>query len=240
MNTSTRFLLATGLASLMGVTFLAPGVYAQDVGAPKDAPPVLQLDMTGDQGPGLGPKGDRMGDRKGDHRGGRGGIAGLICSADGATQLEGTLTDLGTTLKLTATQQPLFDAYKTAALTAQTSFADACPQPQAMATQQAPDALTMLEHRVVRQTAELDALNAVLPSFEALYTSLDDTQKAALMPMFGPHHGGPMGDDRGGDRGDRGEGAGRHDGRGGDRDGDDRGGDDRGNDRGRGDKGRHE
>jgi len=226
MNTSTRFLLTTGLASLMGVTFLAPGVYAQDVGAPKDAPPMLQLDTTGDQAPGLGPKGDR----KGDHRGGRGGIAGLICSTDGATQLEGTLTDLGTTLKLTATQQPLFDAYKTAALTAQTSFADACPQPQAMATQQAPDALTMLEHRVVRQTAELDALNAVLPSFEALYTSLDDTQKAALMPMVGPHHGGPMGDDRGGDRGDRSEGAGRHD---------NRGGDDRGGDRGRGDKGRH-
>jgi len=235
MNTSTRFLLATGLASLMGLTFLAPSAYAQDAGAPKDAPPVLQLGLNGDQGPGFGPQGDR----RGDHRGGRGGIAGLICSTDGATQLETQLADLGTTLKLTATQQPLFDAYKTAALSAQTSFAEACPQPQAMAAQQTPDAVTMLEHRVARQTAELEALNAVLPSFEALYTSLDDTQKAALMPLVGPQHGGPMGDDHRGDRGDRGDRAGRHDGRG-DRDGDDdRGGYDRGNDRGRG-EGRHD
>jgi len=237
MNTSTRFLLATGLASLMGLTFLAPSAYAQDAGAPKDAP-VLQLELNGDQGPGVGPEGGPRGEHKGDHRGGRGGIAGMICSTDGATQLETKLADLGTTLKLTTTQQPLFDAYKTAALSAQTSFAAACPQPpaqpQATDAQTPPDAVTVLKDRVARQTAELDALNAVLPSFEALYTSLDDTQKAALMPLVGPQHGGPMGDDHRGDRGDR---AGRHDDRG---DRGDRGGDDRGNDRGRGDNDRHD
>ena len=84
----------------------------------------------------------------------------------------------------------------------------------------APDALQMMKDRQAHQTAELDALNAVLPSFEALYDSLSAEQKATLLPLVGPHHGpgdhkagehGPRGDDRGGDRGGRGD---RHDDRG--------------------------
>lgn len=218
MNMSTRFLLATGLASLMGLTLL-PAAYAQDMGAPKDTPPMLQLDDLGDN---QRPDGDDRGDHRGGPRGERGGIAGLICSTDGATQLETRLADLATQLKLTTEQQTLFDAYKTAALSTQTIFADACAKLQPAADAKPttpPDALTVLKDRQARQTAELAALNAVLPSFEALYNSLDDTQKAALMPLashFGPGDHGPRGDDRG----DR---AGRHDDRGGDRGGDDRG-----------------
>jgi len=218
MNTSTRFLITTGFASLLGLTLLTPSAFAQGIGAPKDAPPVLQLSDLGGQRP------------DGDHRGGRsegrGGIAGLICSADGAARLETRLAELATQLKLTTEQQPLFDTYKTAALSAQTGFADACPQPKATADKSAtpPDALTMLQHRQARATAELEAINAVLPSLEALYASLTDTQKADLVALAGTHHG-PRGDDRRGDR------AGRHD---------DRGGDDRGGERGRGgDRGRH-
>jgi len=215
MDKFTRVLLTTAFASAMGITSLGSLAYAQDMGAPKDVPPMAQPDDNGGQRGDHGPRDDRGG--------GPGGIAGLICSADGATQLETRLGDLATALKLTATQQPLFDAYKTAALSAQTSFADACPTPPAQPTADAqpatpPDAVTMLKDRVAHETAELDALNAVLPSFEALYNSLDDTQKAAFMQLVGPHHG-PH-DDRGGDR------AGRHDdrsdrgdepGRGGDR-----------------------
>jgi hypothetical protein len=218
MNTPTRLLLSTGFASLMGLTLLTPSAFSQDMGASKDVPPVLQLADLGGQR------------HDGDHRGGRsearGGIAGLICSADGATQLETRLGDLATQLKLSTEQQPLFDTYKTAALSAQTGFADTCPQPKAAAGNPGTpsDAVTMLKQRQARATAELDAINAVLPSFEALYASLTDTQKADLMALAGPHHG-PHGDDRGGDR------AGRHG---------DRGGDDRGGERGRGgDRGRH-
>lgn len=213
MNMSTRFLLATGLASLMGVTLL-PAAYAQDMGAPKDNPPMLQLNDLGQRSD----DDNNRGDHRGGPRGERGGIAGLICSTDGATQLETRLADLATQLKLTTEQQPLFDAYKTAALSAQTTFADSCARLQPAADAKPttpPDALTVLKDRQARQTAELDALNAVLPSFEALYNSLDDTQKAALTPLaghFGPGDHGPRGDDRG-------ERAGRHD---------DRGGDDRG------------
>lgn len=217
MNTSTRFLITTGFASLMGLTLLTPSTFAQDMGAPKDTPPVLQLADLGGQH-------NDHDDQRGGRRGGRGGVAGLICSADGATQLETRLTELATQLKLTTEQQPLFDTYQTAALSAQTGFADACPQPAAEQPMTPPDALTMLQHRQARATAELEAINAVLPSFEALYASLTDTQKADLMALAGPNHG-PRGDDRGGDR------AGRHH---------DRGDDDRGGERGRGgDRGRH-
>jgi hypothetical protein len=239
MDKLTRILLTTAFAGAMGITGLGSLAYAQDnMGAPKDAPPMLQLDDNGGQRGDHGPRDDRRGGRDD----ARGGIAGLICSTDGATTLETKLGDLSTALKLTTTQQPLFDAYKTAALSAQTTFAATCPQPPAAPATDAqpatpPDAVTVLKDRVTRETAELDALNAVLPSFEALYNSLDDTQKAALMPLVGPHHG-PH-DDRGGDRGDR---AGRHDDRAGRHDdrGGNRGGDDRGDEPGRGgDKGRH-
>ena len=221
MKSSTRFLLATALASVVGLTML-PTAYAQNMGAPKDNPPMLQLDNLGNN---QGDDSDDRGERRGGPRGERGGIAGLICSTDGATQLETRLADLATQLKLTTEQQPLFDAYKTAALSAQTTFADTCAKVQPADAKPAtpPDALSVLKDRQARQTAGLDALNAVLPSFEALYNSLDDTQKAALLPLVSPHFGpgdhGPRGDDRG----DR---AGRHD----DRDDDDN----------RGRKGRHD
>lgn len=216
MNLPTRLILATGLSSLMGLTLL-PTAYAQVMGAPKDAPPMLQLDDLGNN-----QRSDDNDDYRRGPRGERGGIAGLVCSTDGATRLEARLADLATQLKLTAEQQPLFDAYKTAALSAQTTFADSCArlQPAAGAGPMTrPDALSMLKDRQVRQTAELEALNAVLPSFEALYNSLDDTQKAALMPLagyFGAGDRGPRGDDRG-------ERAGRHYDRDDDRDDDERG-----------------
>jgi hypothetical protein len=220
MTMSPRLLLATGFAGLMSLTLLAPTVFAQDVGAPADAPPMAQADDNGGQRP-AGARGERRGEHRAEHRADkRGGIAGLICSTDGATRLETRLGDLATQLKLTNEQQPLFDDYKAAALTAQTSFAEACAMVQPAATGTGPDALTMMKNRQIRQTASLEALNAVLPSFEALYDSLDDTQKAALLPLAGQHRG-LRGDDRGDDRAsrrddrgdERGRGKGRHDGR---------------------------
>lgn len=209
MNKSSHFLLATALSTVMGLTALIPGAYAQAAPAAPDAPAVAQPDNSGGIGPKGGPRGEKHG---GMHLGG---IAGMICSTDGATRLETRLGDIAGKLALTAEQQPLFDAYRSAALTAQTSFAESCPtvQPAATGTQPTPpDALTALKDRQTRLAAETAALNAVLPSFEALYTSLTDTQKAAFMPLAGPHHG-PRGDDRG-DRAGRG---GEHDhGRGGD------------------------
>lgn len=199
---NNRMLVTTALAAVMGLSALAPAAYAQSAPATPDAPAVTQPDDSARPGP----KDDRPGDHK---RAERGGIAGLICSTDGAAQLETRLADIATKLALTAEQQPLFDAYRSAALTAQTSFAEACASLQpAAAPTTPPDAVSVLQARQARQTAELDALNAVLPSFEALYNSLTDAQKAVLQPLVGPHHGGehgPRGDDHGGDRAGRGD-----------------------------------
>ena len=208
MNTSTRFLVTTALAGLMGLTALAPGAYAQSAPAAPAAPSVAQPDDNGGMRADGGPRGKRPGEHR--DAGQRSGIAGVICSTDGATQLETPLADIATPkLAPTAEQQPLFDAYRTAALTAQTSFAESCAklQPATATPATPPDALTQLKNRQARETARLDALNAVLPSFEALYNSLTDAQKAVLQPLVGPHRGDHdrRGDDRGGARAGRGD-----------------------------------
>lgn len=208
MNTSTRFLVTTALAGLMGLTALAPGAYAQSAPTAPAASGAAQPDDNGGMRSDNGPRGKRPGEHR--HAAQRGGgIAGLICSADGAAQLETRLTDIATKLALTAEQQPLFDAYRTAALTAQTSFAESCAklQPADATPATRPDAVAVLKQRQARQTARLTALNAVLPSFEVLYNSLTDAQKAVLQPLVGPQRGdhGPRGDDRGGARAGRGD-----------------------------------
>lgn len=208
MKKSSHLLVVTTLAGIIGATALVPSVFAQP--APTD--------VAGPAQP--GDKGDMRHDGK--SGGGRGGFAGLICSTDGTTQLQTRLDALATRLTLTAAQQPLFDAYRSAALAAQTTFADACAaaQPAATATPAAkPDMLTAMQNRLTKDKAEVAALGAVLPSFEAFFNSLTDAQKALLRPAG--EHGRGGDDDRGHDD-DRGR--------------DDHGRQGRGDDRGHGDR----
>jgi hypothetical protein len=117
-------------------------------------------------------------------------IIDLVCSPQGAEELEIGFVRLSHRLELTDAQQPLFDALKTSALTAQTSFADTCAAAMPdKSTDTAPDMIDRLKARIAIDTARLEALNAVLPDLEAFYDSLTDEQKANLLP----------------DRGDRGE-----------------------------------
>jgi hypothetical protein len=129
-----------------------------------------------------------------------GGVLGLVCSDRGAEALEIAFVHMSHNLDLTAEQTSLFDAFKTKALTTQTSFADACKA--AMPDQSAdakPDLLLRLKTGIAVDEARLTALNAVLPDFEAFYASLTDAQKASLMP--GADHGMGRGDNQGDDRG---------------------------------------
>lgn len=107
----------------------------------------------------------------------------LVCAPDGAEALEVALVRLDHRLELTDTQRPLFDALKAKALTTQTDFADKCAaaRPAADATT-TPDLVDRMKARIAIDTARLEALNAVLPDFEALFDSLTDAQKASLMP----------------------------------------------------------
>ena len=127
---------------------------------------------------------------------GAGGILGLVCSERGAEALEIAFVRMAHRLELTDTQQPLFDALKSKALTTQTSFADDCAaaHPDRTADQR-PDLLEGFKARLKVEEARVAALTAVLPDFEAFYASLTDQQKADLMPRMG--------------RGDRDDGPGR-------------------------------
>lgn len=139
---------------------------------------------------------------------GGGALMMLACSPRGTEALDTLLLHLSYKLDVTADQKPLFDTFREKALTTETSFADTCKSDMAPATAGTPpDFLTRLKARLTIDQARLTALNDVLPSFEALYNSLTDAQKAALLPDRGPGMG--MGDHPFGQRWMRQDGAGR-------------------------------
>lgn len=128
------------------------------------------------------------------------GILGLVCSDRGAEALEIAFVRLSHRLELTSEQEALFDAFKTTALTTQTSFADECQAAMPDRTADAkPDLLDGIKARLAIEEAKLTAMNEILPDFEAFYSSLTDEQKASLQPAGGPGDRmgrGPGADDR--------------------------------------------
>lgn len=119
------------------------------------------------------------------------GILGLVCAPQGAEALEIAFVRLSHNVELTAEQQTLFDAFKTKALTTQTSFADECQAalPDRTAATK-PDLLERLKSGLAVEEARLTAMTAILPDFEAFYGSLTDEQKANLMPRMGNRDNG--------------------------------------------------
>lgn len=154
--------------------------------APPTRGPELDPDAVGPDGPAL-----FAARAMGPHRAmGPGALLMLACSPRGAEALDVALLRLSYRLDLTAEQKPLFDAFHQKALATQASFADSCKSAApAAADNGRPDFLARLKARLSVDQARLTALNDVLPSFEALYDTLSDTQKAALLPHrpgFGP------------------------------------------------------
>lgn len=113
------------------------------------------------------------------HRGGD--LLALACSERGAEWLEHRLLSLSHRLDPTPEQQPLFKDFRTAALTAQTRFADRCaelrPQEDSAA---APDLVERLRRHIGVGEARTAAMNEVLPALEAFHGSLSDEQRALL------------------------------------------------------------
>lgn len=178
------------LAALVATTigFAAAPVLAQDA-APVAVKAAMQNGHGLRNGGGMGPAG----------------IFGLVCSDRGAEELDVALVRLSYRLQLTAEQQPLFDTFRSTALTSQTSFADSCQasMPDRSADAERPDLLNRLKSGLALDEARLEAMNAVLPDFEALYASLTDAQKAELLPRRGfmmqfDDRGGPDRPDRNG------------------------------------------
>lgn len=135
---------------------------------------------------------------------GPGGLLMLACSDKGAEALEIGLVRMDHRLDLSADQQKLFDAFRTKALSTATSFADTCKADRPTADAGAkPDALARLKAGLAIEQARLTAMNDVLPDFETFFNSLNDSQKANLLPHRGPgmgHWGQHGGMGRNGDR----------------------------------------
>ena len=109
------------------------------------------------------------------------GFAGFFCRDNAAEAMEIALVRLSYRLDLTEAQKPLFETFRDSALAAQADFAEACTaaMPEENA---APDMLDMLKLQLAMSEAQATALSAVLPDFEAFYTSLTAEQLASLRP----------------------------------------------------------
>jgi hypothetical protein len=202
MTRPTSLTLAALVAAVIGAGFAAP-VLAQD------------------QGPGPGPRDHQQMRGPNQHdggfvgrefgRGGPGGLLALVCSKDGADRTEHMLLTIAQRTDLTDQQQPLYDAFKSAALDAQADFATACAdaRPVAQDASAKPDLAARLKTRLDIEKAHVAAMTSVLPAFESFYNSLSDEQKAAIEPRHrlkarmldepGRRHGPGMEQERPGD-----------------------------------------
>ena len=178
MKTITTTAIVALLTATIGLTAVAPTFAQQATPAPVEAAePAAGLRFHHQGGPGRFGGGD------------------LLAFRGGAEAVEIALVRLSHAVELTAEQQPLFDALKTAALDAATTFEAATeglrPDPATTETAERPDLSERLENRIAIETAHLAALEAVQPALTAFFDSLTDEQKAALTPDR--PEGGPPG-----------------------------------------------
>ena len=190
-STTSKAVMAIAVAAVT-LTAIVPAAFAA---GPDRGGREFQVSRDG------GPKHHRDGDRRG---GPRGQFLALGCDPNAAERIETSLVRLGYHVEATGEQKALLDALKTSALDAQADLAAVCADvmpapadataeapaadaaaPAEAAPAEAPDMLTRLQSGLKLQEARLAALTAVMPQFEAFYTSLNDEQKAKLEPRGG-------------------------------------------------------
>jgi hypothetical protein len=182
---------AAVVAAMLGTAAMAPAAFAQDQGpqaGPGERHQMFLRHHGGNHrfGPQMHMQRGGPGMERSMMRGG--GLLALACSADGADRLEHMLLSLSQRLDPTADQQSLFEDFRTAALTAQTGFADSCAElspEDDTAAAASPDLVERLRRHIGVGEARLTAMNEVLPALEAFYGSLTDEQKALLEPGHG-------------------------------------------------------
>lgn len=132
-----------------------------------------------------------------DARGGAGPIH-FVCSDEAAGRIETGLSRMADRLELTDAQTASFDSFKTATLSAQAEFAEACvdfkPAERGQADSDT-DLVDRLNNRQAMMSAQLSAMEDVMPEFEAFFDSLTDEQKEQMRPQRGKgdHSHGPRG-----------------------------------------------
>jgi len=183
MRTFSKTAAAAIVLGTMGLSAIAPVAYAQDqtqTQAPvaKPAPGDKAMQPRRDGNPRLHASRDQ---RRGGMMGP--GILNLVCSPRGAERLEHVFVAVSHRAAITDAQKPAFDALKTAALTAQTEYADTCKASfDAIRADGKPDPIKALQARLAVDSARVEALTAMLPKIEDFYKTLTPEQKAALQP----------------------------------------------------------
>lgn len=160
------------------------------VGASAFASPTLANDRSSDMSKRDQHMGPSHGGGEAQARGpARGGfpLLALTCAPDAAERFEAVLGAAGERLDLTDEQNVAFEDFRTAALAAQTGFSDTCA---AFATVEGDDEveadlIDRLTRRQLMLSAQVDAMDDVLPALETFYDSLSDEQKAGLTPQRG-------------------------------------------------------
>lgn len=169
---STKAALAL-VASTISLAALAPTM-AQD--APANPPaqtqaaPAAPAPGKAHNGFGFGPRGQNFG--------------GLITLERGAENVEVALVRLSHRLDLSDDQKALLETLKTDAVAAAKSFTEATAdlrRPRAAATAR-PDLTQQFDNRLALAKAQVEALEAIQPSYSAFVASLTDEQKAKLGP----------------------------------------------------------
>jgi hypothetical protein len=202
MNVLTKAALTTLLAGSIGVAGLAPSYAGSAAPGNPTAPTTssqTQSSMMPHPGAMTGGMPGPWGAWHGPHpmpgRQGGSWLMRLACSDRGGEALEIAFVRLKYDLKLTPTQQPLFETLRSAALANQKSFADTC---KAATDDGVPPAKRTLVDRLQTElaldSAKVTALGDVVPKLKAFYDSLTEEQKAQLQQMR-PHraHFGPWG-----------------------------------------------
>lgn len=179
---------ATAIIALMTTTI---GLSAAAPAFAHDAPHRGQMHQ--DRGPG----------GHGGERGfGRGMGAGFL-NLGNPEAVEISLVRLSHRIDLTDDQQPLFEAFKSAAMAAAEDFASVLEgvrpaKPNPGEARVRPEFSDMLAKRIEVTSAQLAALEAVQPSAAAFFDSLTDEQQAQLNPRRGDRSWGKDGMRRGG------------------------------------------
>jgi hypothetical protein len=220
MKPLTMTALATVLVGTMGALTLVPTANADDPAAPaasSQAPATTADNPAPDEtnsprNDGTTARGGMMGrwgmmghwGRPGgmmDQRGGPGGwhrmgggrnLLDMACGDRGAEALEIAFVHIKYAVKPDATQAPLLDALRTAALADQKNFATACPSTMSQNGGK-PGGTNLLDRLQARQTmenAKAAALNDVVPKFKAFYDSLTAEQKSTFDSGLGAAHFG--------------------------------------------------
>lgn len=224
MSIVRNITLATLLATA-SVATAVPMASAQD-STPAASAPAPQAEAQGpraergkfNRGPGRQMQG---GGPRGMQRGTMGmPLVSLSCGPDAAERLETRYDRLAERLELTDAQTTLFNALKTEALTAQTSFADTCPTPPAPAAEAdaatpptPPNPVDRLEQQLEMDGHRISALTGLLPELKAFYESLDADQLAKLRPDRMARNGDDRGPGMRQHRGPAGHMDGQHEGR---------------------------